>query len=95
MCILKTWQIWSRFWVFTTYEKFHDFNIIKGFCELHGSAGHVKPNVRLGVEEKKMSTNHLGESLSHFLIEDVVALWIQILMKMKQNHCSIVSIKIQ
>lgn len=43
-----------------------------------------------------MSTNHPEESLSHFLIEVVAAaLWIQFLMKMKQNHCSIASIKIQ
>lgn len=48
------------------YEKFHDFNIIKGFCELHGSAVHVKPNVRLGVQEKKMSTNHQGGKFESF-----------------------------
>lgn len=48
------------------YEKFRDFNIIKGFCELHGSAVHVKPNVRLGVQEKKMSTNHLGGKFESF-----------------------------
>lgn len=43
-----------------------------------------------------MSTNHLEGNLSHFPMEDVgVASWLQFLMKMKQSHGRIVSMKIQ